>query len=486
MEISLRDPGGQTCLVDNRVLRVVNKKGLNDLAGFLCSSSSAWFVKSKQLVNRSFLSATATEEVLKYAEVRSIYSNLEGASIVEHERIPFPSFPYEWPPEMLYAAATLTLDFAETLTDEGLGLKDASPYNVLFRGSKPVFVDLLSFERRDPRDPTWLPLAQFVRTFLLPLLINKHFGIGLSQLLTSHRDGVEPEEVFRLLSPIQKLRSPFLSLVSMPVWLTPKRTNDLRRIYRKRALSDKAKARFVFRRVLKNARRNLESVAPSVGRRSSWSNYTKENNYSLNYFSMKQGFIREVMDEYYPRNVLDIGCNTGQFSIIAARSGAGVVAIDYDSVVVGEVWRQAKTEDLDILPLVVNLTRPSPSIGWCNRECSSFLDRACGQFDAVLLLGVLHHLLVSEQIPLPQIFDLAAELTTDLLAIEFVAPDDPMFRRLVRGRDDLFQRLTREVFEDACGKRFKIVRRQKLDQTSRWLYLMKKREESFKCFEMPQ
>jgi len=154
MEISLRDPGGQTCLVDNRVLRVVNKKGLNDLAGFLCSSSSAWFVKSKQLVNSSFLSATATEEVLKYAEVRSIYSNLEGASIVEHERIPFPSFPYEWPPEMLYAAATLTLDFAETLTDEGLGLKDASPYNVLFRGSKPVFVDLLSFERRDPRDPT--------------------------------------------------------------------------------------------------------------------------------------------------------------------------------------------------------------------------------------------------------------------------------------------------------------------------------------------
>lgn len=486
MQISLRDPGGQTCLVDNRVLRVVNKEGLRDLAAFLRSSSSARFVESDQLVNTSFLGTTATAAVLQHEEVRSIYEDFEGASIVEHERVPFPSFPYEWPPEMLHAAAMLTLDLAENLIDEGLGLKDASPYNVLFRGSKPIFVDLLSFERRDPCDPTWLPLAQFARIFLLPLLINKYFGISLAQLLTTHRDGVEPEEVFRLLSPIQRLRSPFLSLVSIPVWLTPRRTRDVQRIYRKRTLNDAAKARFVLRRVLKNARRNLASVAPSAGRSSIWWNYTKENNYSLNYFAMKQEFIRDVMDEHCPRNVLDVGCNTGSFSIIAARSGASVVAIDYDSVVVGEVWRQAKAEDLDILPLVINLARPSPNIGWRNRECPSFLDRARGQFDAVLMLGVLHHLLVSEQIPLPQIIELAAELTTDLLAIEFVAPDDPMFRCIARGRDDLFQRLTKEVFEETCTKQFRIVRREQLDQTSRWLYLMRRKEALIECFETQQ
>ncbi len=101
------------------------------------------------------------------------------------------------------------------------------------------------------------------------------------------------------------------------------------------------------------------------------------------------------------------------------------------------------------------------------------------------MLGVLHHLLVSEQIPLPQIIELAAELTTDLLAIEFVAPDDPMFRCIARGRDHLYQALTREVFEETCTKQFRIVRRQKLDQTSRWLYLMRK-EESYECCEMPQ
>ena len=486
MEISFRDPGGRTCLVDNRVLRVVNKKGLCDLEAFLHSSSSARFVESDQLVNTSFLSAAATEEVLKREQVRSIYADLEGGSIVEHERIPFPSFPYEWPPEMLCAAATLTLDFAETLTDEGLGLKDASPYNVLFRGSKPIFVDLLSFERRDPNDPTWLPLAQFVRTFLLPLLANKQFGISLAQLLTSHRDGLEPEEVFRLLSPIQKLRSPFLPLVSMPVWLMPRRTTDLRKIYRRRALRDTAKARFVFRRILKNARRNLAIVAPSAGRRSRWSNYTKENNYSPEYCARKQEFIRDVMVDHSPQNVLDVGCNTGQFSIIASRCGARVVAIDCDSVVVGEVWRRANAEDLDILPLVVNLARPSPSIGWRNRECPSFLDRARGHFDAVLMLGVLHHLIVSEQIPLPEIVELAAELTTNLLVIEFVAPDDPMFRCIARGRDHLFKSLTKDFFEETFSKRFEPVRCERLDQTSRWLYLMRRKDALIECLEMPQ
>src|SRR5712692_8580964 len=245
MQISLRDPGGQTCLVDNRVLRIVNREGLDDLAAFLHCPSSTRFVESDQLVNTAFLTEMATAAVLQHEKVRSIYEEFEGASIVEHERVPFPSFPYEWPPEMLHAAAMLTLDLAENLIDEGLGLKDASPYNVLFRGHKPIFVDLLSFERRDPCDPTWLPLAQFARTFLLPLLINKHFGISLAQLLTTDRDGVEPEEVFRLLGPVRKLMPPFLSLVSMPVWLTPRRTQDVQSIYRKRVLNDAAKARFV-------------------------------------------------------------------------------------------------------------------------------------------------------------------------------------------------------------------------------------------------
>src|SRR5258708_5922572 len=178
------------------------------------------------------------------------------------------------------------------------------------------------------------------------------------------------------------------------------------------------------------------------------------------------------MHEQQPRTVLDVGCNTGHFSYLAARHGASVVAIDYDAVVVGAVWRQAHKENLDILPLVVNLARPTPAIGWRNGECASFLERAHGRFETVLMLGVIHHLMVSERIPLAEIVSLAAELTTAALVIEFVAPDDPMFRRIARGRDHLFSDLTKESFESACATHFEIVRCERLDVTSRWLYLM--------------
>ena len=233
LTMSLRDPGGHLCVVDGRVIRVVNRSGLSDLHTFLCSTASAQFFQAQNLINTHFLDTAATAELLEHVELRRVYEESPGSVLVEHERVVFPSFPYEWPAEMLHAAAALTLDLAEQLLAEGLGLKDASPYNVLFHRSRPVFIDLLSFEARDAGDPTWLPLAQFVRTFLLPLLVNKTFGIGLGQLFADHRDGLEPEQVFHLLSPIQKLAPPFLSLVSMPVWLAGKgRTTDAK-IYEK-------------------------------------------------------------------------------------------------------------------------------------------------------------------------------------------------------------------------------------------------------------
>src|SRR6185295_14461283 len=139
--------------------------------------------------------------------------------LLEHERVPLQSFPYEWPPEMLHAAAALTLDLVEAALTENYLLKDATPYNVLFVNWRPVFVDVLSFERRDTQDPTWLALNQFAQTFLLPLLVNHRYGLRLDQLLTTNRDGLEPSQVARFAGPLQKLSPLFLSLVSVPHWL---------------------------------------------------------------------------------------------------------------------------------------------------------------------------------------------------------------------------------------------------------------------------
>jgi SAM-dependent methyltransferase len=228
--------------------------------------------------------------------------------------------------------------------------------------------------------------------------------------------------------------------------------------------------------LLKGLGRQLEKVRPAAGKKSVWSAYmTSNNNYSAEHLAAKKGFVEWALSDFRPTRVLDVGCNTGFFSARAAEAGARVVGIDYDPVVVGETWRMARERRLDILPLVVSLTRPTPGIGWRNRECPSFLDRARGAFDAVLMLAVVHHMLVTERVPLADIVDLAAELTTDLLIIEFISPEDSMFLRLTRGREELHRGLDSTVFENACKRRFEIVRSEHLEGTSRWLYAMKKR-----------
>jgi hypothetical protein len=152
-----------------------------------------------------------------------------------------------------------------------------------------------------------------------------------------------------------------------------------------------------------------------------------------------------------------------------------VVAIDSDPMVVGEIWRRASQARLDVLPMVVDLTRPTPAVGWRNQECASFLDRARGGFEMVLMLAVVHHMLVTERIPLDELLALVEELTRDYALIEFVAPEDPMFKRIVRGREELYSHLTNARFEATAAPRFELVRSIRIDGLHRWLYLFRRR-----------
>lgn len=474
---SFRDPAGRLFILPGRIIRFIQRSAVPQVRAFLSSAIARELMAAGRLVCTRILDASEIERLRRDPEFQGAYDPLEVGMVVEHERVPFPSFPYEWPPEMLHAAGCLTLDLAAGLLAEGLGLKDATPYNVLFRGPEPIFVDLLSAERRDPTDPTWLPYAQFQRCFLLPLLVNKHFGVPLEQILATRRDGIEPEEVSRLCGPLQKLLPPMLTLVSIPTWLSARRNPEDTTIYQKKSAGSPEKAAFILRSLLAQLRRTLDKLAPTGQQGSAWSRYLIANHhYSPESFEAKRAFVEAAVTEFRPNKVLDIGCNTGYFSAVAAKAGASVVAIDSDPVVVGQVWRRARAENLDILPLALNITRPSPGIGWRNRECSAFLDRARGAFDSVFMLALVHHLLVSERIPLEEILALGAELTTDLLVIEFIPPEDPMFRRIARGREELFTGLTREVFHATYSRRFELLRCHGLDDANRFLYLLRRKK----------
>jgi SAM-dependent methyltransferase len=201
----------------------------------------------------------------------------------------------------------------------------------------------------------------------------------------------------------------------------------------------------------------------------------EKSHYAGEAFVRKEQFVEAALAEIGPARLLDIGCNTGHFSAMAARAGASVVALDADPAVAGLLWRTASAAQLDIQPLVVNIARPTPATGWLNAECPSFLARASGRFDCVMALALLHHVLVTERVPLDDVVKLLSDLTTAHAIVEFVAPGDPMFQRLTRGRDALHGDLTRESFEAACATRFEIVRTESPPDATRALYLLRRR-----------
>ncbi|MFO1524044.1 MAG: SAM-dependent methyltransferase [Kiritimatiellia bacterium] len=398
-----------------------------------------------------------------------------GGQVLAHSRVPFASFPHEWAPSQLADAGRLTLEIAQAALEQGWGLKDATPLNVLFDGPRPVFVDVPSFERRDPGDAVWNPYAQFVRTFLLPLLASRIWHLPMADIFLSRRDGLEPEEVYRIAGWWRRLSPGFLTRVSLPVWLSSRKpaSGGDQMLYRERHLSNPEQARFVLGAQLRGLARSLAKLSPQPRSGTTWSGYMEEHSYSPAEFREKEEFLEGVLREAPPAWVLDAGANTGHFSALAARAGARVVAVDFDAACVDAIHRRAVRESLDIHALVQNLARPSPAVGWLNQECPSFLDRSRGRFDGVLMLALVHHLLVTERIPLDAIIDLAADWTRDWAVIEYVDPSDPMFRTLARGRDHLHAGLSGEVFANACARRFEIHRTRGIGGGRRTLFWLR-------------
>ena len=406
-----------------------------------------------------------TREVEGVADVPgAIHGGVAGA--LEHDVIPFVSYPYEWSFSMLRDAALLQLALVRRAVEAGMILKDSTPYNVQFHGADPVFIDVGSFEQLREGEP-WAGYRQFCMLFLYPLLLQAWKDVPFQPWLRGSLEGISPHDCRSLLSLRDRFRRGVFTHVVLHDRFERRyeaRDDDLK--------GELKSAGFRPELIVANVK-GLERMIRRLdwhSERSAWKDYTLETTYESEDAERKAAFVRAAVESEGPRLVWDLGCNEGVHARIAAETAEYVVAMDADSVVVDRLYRALGTEGNErILPLVANVVDPPPALGWRAQERRPLLDR--GKPDLTLCLALIHHVSIGGNVPIAEFLDWLCGGTRSLV-IEFVSPEDPMARRLLaRKRPNDHPDYRADWFEQCLNERFDVVRSEALADGARTLYL---------------
>ncbi len=389
-----------------------------------------------------------------------------AVKVIEPERVPFISYPYEWSFGQLKDAALATLSIHKRALKAGMALKDASAYNIQFVRGKATLIDTLSFEMYTEGQP-WVAYKQFCQHFLAPLALMAFKDVRLNQLLRVYIDGVPLDLASGLLPARTKLNFGLLTHIHIHAGAQKRYAGEE---VKSRGGSMSAQAMTGLIDSLDATIRKLEWKSSGT----EWGNYYEITNYSDSAFEHKKQLVEAWTKRVNPRLVWDLGANNGEFSRIAAGgSGAFVVSYDIDPAAVEQNYRRVKADKTqNLLPLLLDLTNPSPAIGWANRERDSFTQR--GPADLVLALAVIHHLAISNNVPLAQLAEFFAEAGAWLI-LEFVPKSDSQVIKLLASRQDIFPSYTRAGFEAAFLERFMIHEAVEVRESERVLYLLERK-----------
>ncbi len=446
---SFRDPSGRVFWNDGRIFRAVYPLGQQPLrqaidSGVLQSMiDDGWLLEAELVKDETLRSADPAAELM-----------------LEHPPLDFVSYPYEWCFSQLKAAALHHLDFQLALLAKGFTLSDATAYNVQFRGTKPVFIDHLSIHPYEEGAP-WIGQRQFGMQFLNPLLIWSKKDIAPLSWYRGAVEGIEPEELNKLLGFRDKLSFTVLAHIVGPA-LVAKRRVKAGIEGKEPGKAKLSKPRLVA--LLTTLRDYIAGLAPPGGK-TVWDDYAAHNTYGEDDRDAKSNFVSEYVQKFSAHQVFDLGCNSGDYSLAAFDAGAeNVVGFDFDLGALERAFARFDKEAKPILPLWLNAANPSPAQGWMGAERKSFDQRA--NPDMLLALALIHHLCIAKNIPL----DMAVEWLVGLAPtgiIEFPSKSDPMVQLLLRDRTDIFPNYTEESFLEALGKRAKIVDQRRIGKAGR-------------------
>ena len=446
---SFRDPDGFVFVRDGVLYRQVNRSYEKNYRKLMESGLY------EELISRKLL--------IPHQEVDIAPSEPDGVSkILRPEPVSFISYPYEWAFGQFKHAALVTLRIQSIALNYGMSLKDSSAYNIQFYQGKAVLIDTLSFEEYQEGEP-WVAYRQFCQHFLAPLALTALKDIRLGRLLRTYLDGIPLDSASRLLPFRSWLRFSLLTHIHLHArtqkHFEGKKLSTRRRVPRMGLLGIIDN--------LKSAVNGLQWKPRHVG----WRNYYSETNYSQEALEHKKRIVEGFLDRAAPSKVWDLGANTGVFSRIASGKGIGTVAFDADPAAVeGNYLSCRERGETNLLPLLMDLTNPSPSIGWSNEERLSLLER--GPADTVLALALIHHLAIANNVPMASMARFFS-LLCEFLIIEFVPKGDSQVKRMLATRKDIFEDYHKDEFEEQFGRRFSILESIRIMDSERTLYLMK-------------
>jgi ribosomal protein L11 methylase PrmA len=449
---SFRDPSGSVMMLDDRIFRTVMPLAAADYettrrTGILEELMAEGLVVHERPVSRELLGAAAAQ----------------ASYVVEHPKLPFISYPYEWSFHALKDAALLHLDVHLRCLERGVTLSDASAYNIQFRGPAPVFIDTLSF-RPYREGEIWAAHRQFCDQFLNPLLLRALLGIPHNAWYRGSLEGIPVEHLANALPLRAKFSWPVLQHVVLHAMLEKVSAKD-------RPAGEAAKVRLpqiAFRRILIGLRDWIRTLQPKGSEKTVWRDYAEVNSYSSDEARSKAAFVREFAAAVRPALLWDLGCNTGEYSKAALEAGARLsIGFDFDAGALDRAYLRAKAEGLNLLPLHLDAANPSPSQGWGQGERKGMRERAPA--DGVLALAFVHHLAVAKNVPLEYVVDWVVGMASAGV-IEFVQKGDPMVQELLRLREDIFADYSEETFERALRARARIQRVEQVSAAGRKLY----------------
>lgn len=447
---SYRDPAGFVFYKDGHLYRQVNQVFKDDFEYFTSSGLYEHLTVKQWLVPHLRLDENFT-------------GTKEWYTTLQPEMVRWISFPYEWCFDMLKDAALTTLEIAKAAMDHNMMPKDASAYNLQWHQGSMRFIDSLSFERYDETKP-WIAYRQFCEHFYAPLALMHYLKTPLQALFLAYPDGIPLALASKML--------PSKSRFNLHVYLNL-------HLHAKVSLKAPSKdpATPFSRKKMLNLLRSLEesiwgfSLEKTSG---VWSGYYDEALQREKYIEHKTKLVSEFLEISRASTVFDAGANEGNFTLLASAGNREIISADMDHFSINRLYRQVKKEKREnILPLVLDLSLPSPAIGVNNKERDQFSHRI--KVDLVMALALIHHLVVGKKISFGQVAEFFKNLGPYLL-IEFVPKEDEKLQLMLSQKQDMYTAYTQQAFTEAFEKYFTVVKQEKIEGSERTLYLMKVHE----------